>query len=188
MSVAPRSRRLGAVCILLCACAVSTPPAHPTEAPTAVAPPPPTPPRPTWHFVETSDGPRVEFLDADFGEWRVAGEWIAELDLDGVEPAELVLATDHHWSGTDVQIFRETQSGWTSVFGEYLFGLRTTPAARGRGMDLLVFRDEEDRWRSSGPLTCTRYRWDASGQGYIIGDDGNCRGEHGTPVYPTTSR
>lgn len=142
------------------------------------------PPPPTWQLVDTDDGPRIQLFDADIGEWRVAGEWVAELDLDGEEPRDLVIAADHHWSGTEVQIFRETESGWTSVFDEYLFALRTAPTTRGRGMDLLVFRDEEDRWRSSGQLTCTRFGWDAAGRGYTIGDDGSCRGEHGTSVYP----
>lgn len=152
----------------------STEPVHSTPA---LEPPA------TWQLVETADGPRVELLEPDRDEPTAVGTFVAEVDLDHVAPEELVVIGHHHWSGTNIVVYRLTETGWTSVFSDYLFELRMVAADDGGSADLLVFRDDEDRWRSTGALTCTRLGWDAAAGEYVR-RRGQCSNTQGAALFP----
>lgn len=161
----------------------STPP-RPTSPASVAREPGPTPERePPWRLVQTEHGPHAVLLDVESETEQDVGELVAEVELDGTGPAELVVASDHHWSGTNIDVHRHDDQGWHTVFGTYLFELRVTPSTTGGGSDLLVFRDEENRWTSSGALTCTRFGWDAAHREYVP-TAGACNAELGTRIHP----
>ncbi len=136
--------------------------------------------------VETEDGPRVELLDAQTGEWVVAGKLVGAFDLDHMGPRELLVIDHHHWSGTNVVVYRRTDTGWRPIFRDYVFELRMTLADDGGCEDLLVFRDDEARWRSTGELTCTRFGWDPAAGAYLPTTEA-CSAGLGALMFPSAS-
>ncbi|MEL6347025.1 MAG: hypothetical protein AAFV53_28180 [Myxococcota bacterium] len=81
----------------------------------------PQPPMRGWRLAHRfSETPHVEFFRE--GQWVDGGEFVAEINVDGVGASELLLVDDHIPQGHHHVVYRKDGGAWTAIFSAYVWG------------------------------------------------------------------